>query len=160
MFNAASANCSSQQCDMAQPTTALEYKSRMTATESHPCVVGIDVISVTHLVLGSVAVHSRCKTLGATGWVASRLGVSTRRCLRRAASSAFPIKRATRLRERLLRLLAQVSVDARTPIAALMLVKPLPNCLGEESLFSLALTGRAAAARLTSHFPRLRGLDT
>ena len=110
------------------------------------------MISVTHLVLGSVAVHSRCKTLGATGWLASRLVVSTRRCLRRAASSASPIKRATRQAREASALLVQLSVDARTPISALMLVKHLPNFLGEESSFSLALTGRALAPGIKATF--------
>lgn len=53
--------------DMAHPTTAREYTSRITARYSQLCAVGIDVISVTHFWFGSVAVNSRFKMLGATG---------------------------------------------------------------------------------------------
>ena len=46
----------------------------------------------------------------------------------------------------------QFSVDARTPISALVLVKHLPNFLGEESIFSFALTGRALAPGIKATF--------
>src|SRR5260370_33785672 len=50
-------------------------------------------------------------------------------------------------------LIAQFPVDARTPISALVLFKHLPNLLGEESIFSFALTGRAVAPGIKATFP-------
>src|SRR5579885_361329 len=97
--NAFSARTASQVVDIDHPTTAREDKSRMTARYSQPPAVGMYVMSVTHLVFGAVAVNSRCKTLGATGWVASRLVVSTRRRLRLAERVAFRMSLATRLHE-------------------------------------------------------------
>src|SRR5258708_13241775 len=49
-------------------------------------------------------------------------------------------------------LIAQFPVDARTPISALVLFKHLPNLLGEESIFSFALTGRALAPGIKATF--------
>ena len=42
-------------------------------------------------------------------------------------------------------LIAQFPVDARTPLSASVLFKHLPKLLGEESIFSFALPGRALA---------------
>src|SRR5258707_15561143 len=49
-------------------------------------------------------------------------------------------------------LIAQVPVDARTPISALVLFKHLRNLLGEVSIFSLPLTGRACGPGVKGTF--------
>src|SRR5260370_27939803 len=48
MRRAVSTSGSSQREDMAQPITRRENTSNMTARYSHPCAVGIDVISPVH----------------------------------------------------------------------------------------------------------------
>lgn len=57
-------------------------------------------------------------------------------------------------------LITQFLLDAWTPISALMAAKHLLNLLRDLSIFSLALTGRAAAARHKSRFLRLRVHNT
>src|SRR6266536_3067350 len=58
---------------MAQPTTSRENRSRSTATYSQPSVVQTYVVSLTHFVLGSDAVKSLPKRLGAMEAPARRL---------------------------------------------------------------------------------------
>src|SRR5512133_4321334 len=47
---------------------------------------------------------------------------------------------------------AQFGVQARTSISAMMSTKPLPDLFGEQSIFSLALAGRALAPRIIATF--------
>src|SRR6266516_4473510 len=49
-------------------------------------------------------------------------------------------------------LVAQFGVQARTSISAVMSTKPLPDLFGEQSIFSLALAGRALAPRVIATF--------
>jgi hypothetical protein len=52
---------------VAQPTTRREYRSSITARNSHPSRVVTHVTSVTHPSLGAVTSKSRSTTLGAMG---------------------------------------------------------------------------------------------
>ncbi len=115
-------------------------------------------MSVTHFWFGSVAVNSRCKRLGATGWEASLRVVTTRRRFPLAHSPASHISRATRLREQLISWSFNESIEARTAVSALMRDKYLLYLFSESSIFSLMEAGRTLAPSIQATFRNFQDL--
>lgn len=83
---------------VAQPTTRLEYRSRITARYSQPCSVHKKVMSVTQDSLGRTAVKLRSSRFGAIGKLCFESVVVRKRRRQRATSLLSRISLATRLR--------------------------------------------------------------